>query len=341
MPLEEGIAAALTLLGLADPAQNPTIGAGALSTSWQSPSAHSFTCLTWLIKGLSMAAHKPALHLAETTLSYLDHFPAADQSLQASQSPSSSSSQNPAATGSIEPSPASESRKSQQSAAAMTDAIQAAAATFESVPASQESVLSLSKDFSHVTVKPLWQQRFYTVTLQQLEKALLHPQSAARMGTDEQQPAEGSDKGQQGPLLLALAYLLKGTPAKLSKADLPRLVGLLLTALEVFQLPGQCEDKDVMLALLQSVQSVMKDPTGQCMVSMTCSMLLHHHAQWRCCCQLKADCHCDLHMLCEAHLDKYTWHDSCRSKTALQSSCEHLMQSVQGWRLRLEDWSQH
>ena len=92
--------------------------------------------------------------------------------------------------------------------------------------------------------------------------------------TDGQQPTVSTDERQHGPLLLALAYLLKGTPANLSRADMPRILGLLLTALDVLQLPGQCRDKGLLKGALQSVQAVMKEPTGVCMHLITAAVLI-------------------------------------------------------------------
>ena len=278
-PLDDGIATALTLMGFASPKQEAAEAAvevhsvsSSSSSSVQSPSAEGFTCLAWLIKGLSMAGHAAGLHLVGLPLSYLHthQTPPSDPQLQPQQRDvvNASSSSHTDGCGDANQSGvggAVDGEGVQQHPAAAWECIQAAAATFEVVLSDQDSVLSLSRDLSHVKVKLIWQQRFYTAVLQQLEKLLATaPRLAAKSSTDEQPPTKGTTERQQGPLLLALAYLLKGTPAKLSKADLPRLVGTLLTALDVLQLPGQCRDKGVLTGLSESVQAVMKDPTGMC-----------------------------------------------------------------------------
>lgn len=238
----------------------------------QGPSAESFICLAWLIKGLSMAGHAASLQLVGLPLSYLHthQIPPSAPLLQPQATDAShlGSSSHTDGGGNAHQSGAGETAVGeglQQHPTAAWECIQAAAATFEVVLSDQDSVLSLSRDLSHVKVKLIWQQRFYTAVLQQLEKLLTTaPQLAANSSMDEQPPAKGTTERQHGPLLLALAYLLKGTPAKLSKGDLPRLVGTLLTALDVLQLPGQCRDKGVLTGLSESVQAVMKDPTGMC-----------------------------------------------------------------------------
>ena len=279
-PLDDGIATALTLMGFASGKQEAAEAAvevhkitsnttsSSSSSSMQGPSGEGFTCLAWLIKGLSMAGHAASLHLLGLPLSYLHthQSPPWDPLLQPQQmdAPHSGTddggdAHQSGAGGAVD------GGGLQQHPAAAWECIQAAASTFKLVLSDQDSVLSLSRDLSHVRVKLIWQQRFYTAVLQQLEKLLTAaPQSAADSSTDEQLPTKGTTERQQGPLLLALAYLLKGTPAKLSKADLPGLVGTLLTALDVLQLPGQCRDKGVLTGLLESVQAVTKDPTGVC-----------------------------------------------------------------------------
>lgn len=260
--LGEAIESALVLLGLDGWAPGAATAASASSPFGQPQSAHSFTCLAWLIKGLSMAGHRAGPTLAELPLSYLSstHSRGTDSSLQGQQLTVVGGGVSAARDGIAGVTDT--DGQLQQDPSAEGDCFHEAAATFEVVPAGPDCMLSLSREASHVKVKPLWQQRFYTVNLQQLEKLLKQsPQSAD--GVDGQQPAKGHVERQQGPLLLALAYLLKGTPSKISKADLPRLIGLMLTSLDMPQLPGRCKDKSVMLSLLQSIQLVMKDPTGE------------------------------------------------------------------------------
>ncbi|DBA97294.1 TPA: mms19 nucleotide excision repair [Trebouxia sp. C0004] len=275
--LSEGIASALSLLGLpvyarqtaAAPMQDAaTDGAQASSSGGRGPTAASFTCLAWLIKGLSMAGHAASLQLVDIPISYLSSHqaPASDKPLQASHAVTKIQQGSSAADGGDHTRQTGRggmpiADEALQYSATTGQCLQAAAATFELVPSAQDSILPLSREMSHVKVKLLWQQRFYTVALQRLEKLLTVRESAG--DTDGQQPTDSADKRQHGPLLLALAHLLKGTPANLSRADLPRIVGLLLTALDVLQLPGQCKDKGVLKGALQSVQAVMKEPTGR------------------------------------------------------------------------------
>ncbi|KAL0023064.1 hypothetical protein WJX79_007041 [Trebouxia sp. C0005] len=202
--LREGIVSAVSLLGLstyrrqtaAGPMQDAaTDGAQASSSGRQDHTAVSFTCLSWLIKGICMAGlwTLTGLQLMDIPLSYLSSHqaPASEQPLQASHAV----------------------MKTEQG----------------SFPANGGD----------------------------------HTGQAGLGSTDGQQPTDSTDKRQQGPLLLALACLLKGTPAHISKADLPGMVGLLLTALDVLQLPGQCRDKGVLRGALRSVQAVMKESTGR------------------------------------------------------------------------------
>ena len=247
-------------------------GARASSSSRQGPTAVSFTCLAWLIKGLSMAGHSASLQLVDIPLSYLSSHqaPAPDQPLKAShggmkteQGSLHADSDCADQTGKAGLVGTPVADEPPQHSVTTEQCLQAAAATFEVAPSAQDSILPLSRQMSHVKVKLLWQQRFYTVALQRLEKLLTVRESAG--STDGQQPTDGTDQRQHGPLLLALAYLLKGTPANLSRADMPRILGLLLTALDVLQLPGQCRDKGVLRGALQSVQTVMKEPAGVCM----------------------------------------------------------------------------
>ena len=276
--LSEAIASTLSLLGLpaytcqtaAAPVQDTAAdGVQSSSSSKQGPTAVSFTCLAWLIKGLSMAGHSASLQLVDIPLSYLSSHqaPASDQPLKAShggmkaeQGSSHADSDCNDQTGKAGLVGTPVADEPLQHSVTTEQCLQASAATFELVPSAPDSILPLSREMSHVKVKLLWQQRFYTVALQRLEKLLTVRESAG--STDRQQPTDGTDERQHGPLLLALAYLLKGTPANLSRADLPRLLGLLLTALDVLQLPGQCREKGVLRGALQSVQAVMKEPTG-------------------------------------------------------------------------------
>lgn len=218
-----------------------------------------------------MAGHKAALPLVAVPLSYLDSADGrailsdpAGPNAQANAWPGSdatlltSAVSVPVSTPQAVQPPASNTADSQ--------CCQAAAATFEMVPSNTTSVLSLSHKMAHAVAKPLWQQRFYTVALQQLEKLLTHPPS-----TNSLSPAEEASQGltQQGPLLLALAYLLKGTPAKISKADLPRLLKWLLMALEVLQQPHQGADKFIIAGLLELVKTMIEDSTGRLCANLT------------------------------------------------------------------------
>ena len=251
--LEAAMAFVLQLLGVDDLAQPATDPQGQLS---KPRSSCTFICLAWLIKGACMAGHKSALPLTALPLSYLTC------SASASSQPSSTSASD---GGAIPPPSAGSSHTSlgeaQQSGKFQADraCVHAAAATFELVSSSQASSLAFSKDMAQVIVKPLWQQRFYTVALQQLEKLLTQSQSTTSLSSDAQASQHNTS---QGPLLLALACLLKGTPANISKADVVRLLGWLLTALNVLQQPSQCNDKNAIAGLLELVKTVVEDPTG-------------------------------------------------------------------------------
>ena len=213
-----------------------------------------------------MAGHKPALPLTALPLTALplSYLACCARASPRSTSKSASAYAQPAAGGSLliptAPSHA-KLQTEQQSEGLPADSacVQAAAATFELVPSTQASSLAFSKDMAHVIVKPLWQQRFYTIALQQLEKLLTQSQSTASLSADAQ-ASQGHMR--QGPLLLALAYLLKGTPVNISKADVLRLLGWLLTALNVLQHTSQCNDKDAIAGLLKLVKTVVEDPTG-------------------------------------------------------------------------------
>ena len=221
-----------------------------------------------------MAGHKAALPLVALPPSYLNSFPSqggmsGPEPAPAKPWPDSDSAPRTRVSGMetavAVPIPASTSTP--QCNTAMTQCCQAAAATYETVPANRSCVLSLSSDMAHVVVKPLWQQRFYTVALQQLEKLLQQSESADILIQDGK---SSQCHSQQGPLLLALAYLLKGTPAKISRADLPRLLRWLLKALELLQQPDQCTEKAVMADLLERVKTMIEDPTGR-----LCAFLRH------------------------------------------------------------------
>ena len=265
--LDDAIASVLQLLGVADLAHHAT---APRAQPHKGPTPCSFTCLAHILKGACMAGHKAALPLIALPLSYLDSFQAqavmsdpAGPDAPAHAWPGSSATLLTSAA----PAPASTPQAVQPAGnTAGSQCCQAAAATFEVVPSNKTSVLSLSNRMAHVVAKPLWQQRFYTLALQQLEKLLTHSES-----TDSRSPVEEAGQGltQQGALLLALAYLLKGTPAKISKADLPRLLKWLLMALKLLQQPDQGADKSVIAELLELVKTMIKDPTGRLCANLT------------------------------------------------------------------------
>lgn len=257
VPLDDAIRQVLRFLAIPDLAQGAANPSGAWPDSGVRP--RSFTCLANILKGTCMAGHEAGLPLIALPLSYLQGF-------GSQVSMSGSASANAADTAQQTPAVPTHASSPHQAALpsgypAGSECCQAAAAVFELVPSTTAvGVLSLSKDLAHVIVKPLWQQRFYTAALQQLEKLLTETDSPASQ-TPDLQSSQGHR--QKGRLLLALAYLLKGTPAKLSRADLPRLFRWLLKALEVLQQPGLCADKFVMAHLLELVRSVIEDPTGR------------------------------------------------------------------------------
>ena len=72
----------------------------------------------------------------------------------------------------------------------------AAAAVYEVVPAGEDSILSLTKELAHVKQKPLWQQRFFTQMLQQLQQSLASTSVAAASApvTSDQQPTDNKQQ---------------------------------------------------------------------------------------------------------------------------------------------------
>ncbi|KAL3149263.1 hypothetical protein ABBQ32_002080 [Trebouxia sp. C0010 RCD-2024] len=259
-PLDDVMACMLKLVGIPDLAQVSANPSGPWPDNGVNP--QSFTCLATILKGACMAGHKAALPLIALPLSYL-------QSLEGQITMSGSASANAVDAAQLTNAIPTHASRPHQAALpsgyrAGDQCCQAAAAVFELVPSTKVvGVLSLSKDMAHVIVKPLWQQRFYTAALQHLDKLLTESESPASQ-TPDLPSSQGH--GQKGRLLLALAYLLKGTPAKISRADLSRLLRWLLMALETLQQPGLCADKFVMAHLLELVKSTIEDPTGRATV---------------------------------------------------------------------------
>ena len=211
-----------------------------------------------------MAGHKAALPLSALPLSYLNSFQGQAIVFDPA-GPDAPANAWPGSNAILHTSAASAPASAPQAVqppgnTAGSQCCQAAAVTFEMVPSNKAGVLSLSSDLAHVVVKLLWQQRFYTIALQQLEKLLSHAESADSLSSEEK---TSKSHGQHGPLLSALAHLLKGTPAKITKADVPRLLRWLLMALEVLQQPDQCADKSVMANLLELVKAMLEDPAGR------------------------------------------------------------------------------
>lgn len=239
------------------------------------PRPASFTCLAWLVKGMYMAGHVAAFDLAMLPLDYFTsrHATAAQPAQEHHQhgiiAVTDTTTASDTHTQHILP------EEGQSSELSSTAAIQAAAASlYQLVPASQFSILSLDKGLGHTTQKLLWQQRFFTQSLQQLEKLLngatdpvtTNSASTSVLLINDQQPQtnqSGSGQAvQQEHLLVALAHLVKGTPAHIVKTALPGLAGLLLQGLAVLQQPGYSTDSSLLLGVLKTVDSVMKDATG-------------------------------------------------------------------------------
>ena len=229
-----------------------------------------------------MAGHTAALPLIALPLSYLDSFQ--HQAIMSDPAgPDAPAQDAPGSNASLLTSAASAPASTPQAIQPLDNTAgslcrQAAAATFEMVLSNKTSVLSLSNKMAHVVAKPLWQQRFYTTALQQLEKLLTR--------SDSTSPVQEASQGlsQQGPLLLALAYLLKGTPAKISKTDLPRLLKWLLMALALLQQPDQGADKSVIADLLKLVKTMIEDPSGRLCANVTqcqfSTFRTHHCMCW-------------------------------------------------------------
>lgn len=259
--LDDAIASVLQLLGIGDLAQPANAPRAQLH---KGPTPCSFTCLAHILKGACMAGHKAALPLIALPLSYLNSFQG-HAIVSDPAGPDTSANSWPGSKAVLHTSAVSSPASTPQGVQAPgntagSQCCQAAAVTFEMILSNKAGVLPLSSDLAHVVMKPLWQQRFYTIALQQLEKLLSQSESADSL-SPEAKSSQGH--GQQGPLLLALAHLLKGTPAKISKADLPRLLRWLLMALKMLQQPDQCADKSVVADLLELVKTMIEDSTGR------------------------------------------------------------------------------
>lgn len=276
--LQAALAQAQSVLHLA------ALSQATISTAETQPQPQSFTCLAWLIKGLYMAGHTAAYELAMLPL----HFLTSGQS-SATQAAQNNPTGNDTVTA-AETDEVSEQDRFHGSSTSPSDStmeltesasIGAAAAVYELVPAEQNSILSFSRDLAHAKVKLLWQQRFFTQSLQQLQQSLhgattSGASSATQMEVDDGEAAETNcsiadqqekqpNKGQsvqQQQLLLALAHLVKGTPPHVVKTALPGLVGLLLRTLDLLQLNMHSTDASLLLAVLFTVEGVLRDAAG-------------------------------------------------------------------------------
>ena len=252
------------------------------STAGTQCQPQTFTCLAWLIKGLYMAGHTAAYDLAMLPLRFLSTMNASAAQVAQHHSPHGSPARNDTVSAAGTDAASNESRGPGSDATTSNSmiiesaSIAAAAAVYEVVPAEQHSILSLSKDLAHAKVKPLWQQRFFTQILQQLQQSLDGANTAAsqmevdsddaadtNFKTADQQGKHSRKQGlQQEHLLITLAHLIKGAPPDIVKTALPGLVGLLLRALNLLQQTTHTTDASLLLAVLLTVEGVLRDAAG-------------------------------------------------------------------------------
>ena len=172
--------------------------------------------------------------------------------------------------------------------AQLTADVQEAARVFEVALAGTDCPLSLSKA-SHHTLRLLWQQRLFTAALQALSSAAESVRSQQHSGThieagEHQQPqslgkSQMAGHQQQGllPLLLGVAFLVKGAPPGVLKPASQALLPLLLEALQ--ELPAAClcgagDLAGLLQALLLALSQVLTDPAGESGVGLHCSCRL-------------------------------------------------------------------
>lgn len=278
--LQAALAQAQSVLHLA------ALSQATISTAKTQPQPQSLTCLAWLIKGLYMAGHTAAYELAMLPLHFLTSGQSSATQDHSSQTNSTGNDTVKAAeTNQVGQEDRFHGRSTSPSDSTMqlteSASIGAAAAVYELVPAEQNSILSFSRDLAHAKVKLLWQQRFFTQSLQQLQQSLhgattSGASSATQMEVDDGEAADSNssiadqqkkqpNKGQsvrQQHLLLTLAHLVKGTPPHIVKTALPGLVGLLLRTLDLLQLNMHSTDASLLLAVLFTVEGVLRDAAG-------------------------------------------------------------------------------
>lgn len=267
--LQGAIAQAQSLLYLSD--------SSAFSMEAQAkPAPASFISLAWLIKGLYMAGHAGAFDLAMLPIQYLvSSRTTATLFSQADSLHGNSAMESTAkvSDSTAQQKPADLRPTEDDSDVAETQA--AAALVYQLVPAGiQDGVLSFSKDLAHTKQKPLWQQRFFTQILQQLQQRLTSTATSATVDVATNGHQQGSPDlaAQEEHLLVALAHLVNGTPAHVVKPALPGLVGLLLRALDVLQKERHSKVSLLLLAMLRALESVLHEAPG-----MLCMFLSHLH----------------------------------------------------------------
>jgi DNA repair/transcription protein MET18/MMS19 len=152
-------------------------------------------------------------------------------------------------------------------AALQTPAAEQAAACFASLLRDDDApgAVALSRR-SHAVVKPLWQQRAYTIAASALSAAL-RSAAAAAMQVDAAPGAAPPDPSAGGgplPLLLGAAHLLCAAPSAVLRADLPRALPLALRCLGALQLearPG--EHAPLLRALLDALAQALQAEAGR------------------------------------------------------------------------------
>ena len=174
----------------------------------------------------------------------------------------------------------------------LTADVQETARVFEVALAGTDCPLALSKA-SHHTLRLLWQQRLFTAALQAVSSAAegvrsrQHPGPHAEAGEPQQSHPDGkiqmAGHQQQGllPLLLGVAFLVKGSPPGVLKPATQALLPWLLEAL--LELPAAClcgagDVAGLLQALLLALSQVLTDPAGESGTGLRCccSLMKQH-----------------------------------------------------------------
>lgn len=124
---------------------------------------------------------------------------------------------------------------------------------------------------SHAVIRPLWQQRLYTMSMSALQKALYSAASTAgsALELDETGSAETGQTvaAAAWPVLLALAQLLAAAPAAIVRNDLVRALPLAVRCLGTLQqAPSPAVPSTVLQSLLGTVSDALGSEQGKTLV---------------------------------------------------------------------------